>query len=115
MPLTPAPAQHELDQQPHLPGDSVAEQHGRQGSRARLAALQYLAHRPHGASTLALAEVLQLDTADTRYVLTCLRTDQRLASERLPSGTLNWYAPLARAGWRVGKPAGTRANRGGPL
>lgn len=87
------------------PGETVTQETTRQGSRARVDTLQFLALRPDGAGTLGIAEHLQLPASDTRMVLYALRADQRIACERDAHGAVTWYIPRVRAqagkrGWR---------------
>lgn len=70
--------------------------HGQPGSDARMAILLYLAKRPVGARRSTLAELVGLDDQTTLHVLTLLRQEKRVASDRRGQWSL-WYVPHARA------------------
>lgn len=95
------------------PGETVHEHINAEGSRARIAALLFLALRPAGASTVGIAEHLALPLGDARGMLNALRTDHRIASERDEHGTVTWFIPRVRA--QPAKPAQRRPDAPGAL
>ena len=71
-------------------------QHGRCGSRARVAILLYLANRPVGARSAAIADAIGMDEPATKHLLTGLRRDGRVLPDMRFAHVL-WYVPSARA------------------
>ena len=90
---------------PTHPGEPAsAHQPGRGGSPQRMKALLHLSRRPAGESVPALALLLGLTEIEARHVMTSLRDDKRVASEKGADGRLVFFVPLARECLRGARP-----------